>query len=128
MAPLSVIIVFVGGGLGAIAREGAILLVGRYSTAFPLDIFAANSLACFLLGLIFGLHQKKCVSDQVALLISTGFCGGMSTFSTFIFGAYSELNTPGHLALSVLYIMVSLVAGYCMTWAGLHLAMKVRGA
>lgn len=127
MAPVSVIIVSVGGGLGAIAREGAILLFGRYSAAFPVDIFAANSLSCLLLGLIFGLHQKRRVSDQVALLVSTGFCGGMSTFSTFIYGAYSELGTPGHLALSVLYIMVSLVVGYCMTWAGLHLAMKMRG-
>lgn len=127
MSPLPVIIVFVGGGLGAIVREGAVLLVGRYSTAFPIDIFAANSLACLLLGLISGLHQKGRVSDHVTLLISTGFCGGMSTFSTFIFGAYSELNTPGHLALSVLYIISSLVAGYRATLAGLTLATKVRG-
>lgn len=127
MAPLPVIIVFVGGGLGAISREGAMLLVGRYSSAFPIDIFSANILACLLLGLIFGLHQKGRVSDHVSLLVSTGFCGGMSTFSTFIFGAYSELNTTGHLALSVLYIFASLVVGYCMTLAGLHLAMKARG-
>ena len=69
------VLVFVGGGLGAMGREMFMLLFGRYSTAFPVDIFAANMLAAFLLGLVFGLHAARRVPDHVALLISTGFCG-----------------------------------------------------
>ncbi|MFG1361355.1 fluoride efflux transporter CrcB [Xanthobacter pseudotagetidis] len=120
------VLVFVGGGLGAISRELFMLLFQRDSAAFPVDIFAANMLASFLLGLIFGLHAARRVSDHAVLLISTGFCGGMSTFSSFIFGAYSEMRAPGHLGLSLLYILSSLVVGYGVTWLGLQAAARLR--
>ncbi|MCJ8141752.1 CrcB family protein [Ancylobacter sp. A5.8] len=121
------IIVFVGGGLGAITRELSMLTLGRYSAAFPVDIFAANILASFLLGLVFGLHRARRASDHVTLLVSTGFCGGMSTFSTFIFGAYSEMTT-GQLGLSLVYILASLVIGYSAGWLGLRAATQLRRA
>jgi len=122
------VLVFVGGGLGAVTRELLVLVLGSYSSAFPVDIFAANILASFLLGLVFGLHQAHRASDHVALLISTGFCGGMSTFSTFIFGAFSEMTRPGQLGLSLLYIIASLVVGYSVTWLGLRTAAQMRRA
>ena len=122
------VIVFVGGGLGAIVRELFMLMLGRYSAAFPVDIFAANILASFLLGLVFSLHQTHRASDNTNLLISTGFCGGMSTFSSFIFGAYSEMTTAGHLLLSLLYIIASLVIGYGAAWLGLRAGAQLRRA
>ncbi|MBB3772728.1 CrcB protein [Angulomicrobium tetraedrale] len=125
---LPVVNVFVGGGVGAITRELSMLMLGRYSSAFPIDIFAANVLASFLLGLIFGLHRAGHASNNVTLLVSTGFCGGMSTFSTFIYGAYSEMATPGQLGLSLLYVIASLVIGYSVTWLGLRVATQLRRA
>ncbi len=122
------VIVFVGGGLGAIVRELFMLALGRHSAAFPLDIFAANILASFLLGLVVGLHQSHRVSDKSQLLVSTGFCGGLSTFSSFIYGAYSEMTTPGQIKLSLVYIFSSLVIGYGVTWLGLRTAMQLRRA
>ena len=125
---LPTIIVFVGGGLGAMVREVSMLMLGRYSTAFPVDIFVANIVASFLLGLVFSLHQTHRASDNVNLLVSTGFCGGMSTFSSFVFGAYSEMTTAGHLILSLLYIIASLVIGYGAAWLGLRAAARLRRA
>ena len=125
---LPTVIVFVGGGFGAIVREIFMLMLGRYSMAFPVDIFAANILASFLLGLVSGFHQQHHASDNTTLLISTGFCGGMSTFSSFVFGAYSEMTTPGRLALSLLYIIASLVIGYGAAWLGLRAATQRRRA
>ena len=52
----SAVIVFAGGGVGAILRELFMLQLGRYSNSFPFDIFAANLLASFLLGLVFCLN------------------------------------------------------------------------
>ena len=125
---LPTILVFVGGGCGAIVREIFMLMLGRYSAAFPVDIFAANILACFLLGLVTGLHQENRASGNAMLLISTGFCGGTSTFSSFIFGAYSEAMKPEHLFLSILYIVASLVIGYGAAWLGLHATLQLRRA
>ncbi len=120
------VIVFAGGGLGAIIRELSMLMFGRYSAGFPVDIFAANIIASFMLGLIVGLHQDRRASDHVVLLISTGICGGMSTFSSFIYGAYSEMMRPGELGLSTLYVIASLVIGYSVAWLGLHAAAGLR--
>ena len=125
---LPTVLVFVGGGCGAIVREIFMLMLGRYSAAFPVDIFAANILACFLLGLVTGLHQENRASGNAMLLISTGFCGGTSTFSSFIFGAYSEAMKPEHLFLSILYIIASLVVGYGAAWLGLRAVAQVRRA
>ena len=125
---LPTVLVFVGGGFGAIVREVSMLMLGRYSAAFPVDIFVANIVASFLLGLVSGFHQEHRASDSATLLISTGFCGGLSTFSSFIFGAYSEAMKPEHLILSLLYIIASLVIGYGAAWLGLRAAMLSRRA
>ena len=122
------VLVFVGSGCGAIVRELFMLMLGRYSAAFPMDIFAANVLACFLLGLVTGLHRENRASANAMLLISTGFCGGTSTFSSFIFGAYSEAMKPEHLFLSILYIVASLVIGYGAAWLGLRTTLQLRRA
>lgn len=123
-----VTLVFLGGGAGAIVRELSMLMFGRYSDTFPVDIFTVNIIASLLLGLVAGLHRVNRASDGTVLLISTGFCGGMSTFSTFIFGAYSEGTMPGRFEFSLLYVVSSLVVGYCATWLGLHGATRLRRA
>lgn len=121
-------IVFMGGGLGAVMREFCMLLLPQQHGAFPLDIFVANVLASFLLGLVTGLHRNRRVSDEFVLLVGTGFTGGMSTFSSFIYGAFSEMAAPGQLGLAMLYIVASLVAGYSATLLGIRAAKRARAA
>ena len=119
-----VILVFIGGAFGAIIREFFMLVVPMAGDGFPLYIFCANILAAFLLGLTFGSQRMKRVSDEFVLLVGTGVMGGMSTFSSFIYGAYSELRTTGDIGLGVFYIVMSLVAGYFATLTGVRLARK----
>lgn len=122
------VFVFVGGALGAATREFCMLLLPQHHGSFPLDIFTANVLACLLLGLTFSLRRISAVSDEFTLMLGTGFTGGMSTFSTFVYGAYSEMMQPGELALSLLYISLSLVFGYIATLFGIHAATRLRRA
>ncbi|WP_272876784.1 CrcB family protein [Neoroseomonas terrae] len=122
------VLVFLGGGLGAMAREAFMMLLARDSTAFPVDIFAANLLASLLLGLVTGLKRSDRASARAVLLIGTGFTGGMSTFSTFIFGAYSGMMEPSDFVLSIVYLFSSLVLGFIAMWVGLRVAMRPRTA
>jgi len=122
------VIVFMGGGLGAITREFLMLLLPQHSGAFPLDIFTANIIASFCLGLVFGLRLASRVSDEFNLLIGTGFAGGMSTFSSFIYGVYSEMASPGQLGLSIFYCISSLIVGYGAVWLGIEAAKRARRA
>ena len=119
-----IILVFVGGAFGAIIREFFMLAVPSVGHDFPLDIFAANVTAAFILGLTFGNQRLKNVSDEFVLLVGTGVMGGMSTFSSFVFGAYSEMMATGDLWFGAIYILLSLVVGYFATLLGVRLAYK----
>ena len=75
---MTVLLVALGGGAGASGRY----LLARYVPAykgFPAATFAANVIGCFLLGLFTG----AALSTEMAALLATGFCGGLSTYSTF---------------------------------------------
>lgn len=120
------IIVFLGGGFGAAVREFIILLIPQQRGDFPLDIFTANILASFILGVTFGNRRLNNVSDEFVLLVGTGVMGGMSTFSTYVYGAYSEMMSPGHLWLATIYLLASAVVGYVATWLGVFIAKRRR--
>lgn len=84
--------VFVGGGLGALARYSVGRAVGeRYTGAFPLGTCLINISGCFLLGwlsTIVSVHGFSALDLQPHLgavepLLGTGFLGGYTTFSTY---------------------------------------------
>ena len=63
-------------GLGALMRY----FFSRYSqgSVLPLGTLIANILGCFLIGLFYNHVESK----EVYLILATGFCGGLTTFST----------------------------------------------
>ena len=117
-----VIAVFLGGGLGAMLREFIMLGVPNLADGFPMDILVANLVAAFLLGLVTALHRRQVVSDRVNTLVGTGIMGGLSTFSSFVFGAVvlMSASTASAIVASV-YIVISLVLGYIAIVVGLKL-------
>jgi fluoride exporter len=101
--------VFVGGGLGSILRFA---LVQRYqhSMTFPIATFIANLLACFVLGYFLNRHALGIFSENQRLLIVTGFCGGLSTFSTLIYEIHQIYTTSNH-TLPWVYLGTSILCG-----------------
>src|SRR5260370_41804116 len=80
---------------------------------FPLDILVANLVAAFLLGLVTALHRRQIVSEDAEILVGTGIAGGLSTFSSFAYGAVvlMSVSTANAGGASV-YVVISLVLGY----------------
>lgn len=80
---MNFLFIFVGGGLGSCCRYGVVLLCRAVD--FPLFVatFLVNVIASFVLGYLLSTHQSLGVDNRALLLLSTGFCGGFSTFSTF---------------------------------------------
>lgn len=85
MKLLSLLAIFVGGGLGSLCRYGVsrLLLMFQYSSRFPLATLLANLLACGAMVLILYLGQRHKIGPHWNLFWMVGFCGGFSTFSTF---------------------------------------------
>jgi CrcB protein len=78
------ILVFVGGGLGSLARYGVGKAFVKWSSVFPFGTLTANILACLVMGFFTGWAALKPTDiNGYRAFIAVGFCGGFSTFSTF---------------------------------------------
>jgi CrcB protein len=120
-----VIMVFVGGALGAMLREFLMLIVPQGSRGFPLDILVANLVAALLLGLVAALHSRKAASDAAYALIGTGVTGGLSTFSSFAYGSVVLMRASTMSAVvASAYVVISLMLGYVAVIAGMKLGKK----
>lgn len=117
-----VLLVFVGGGIGALVRELLMLGVRRGYDGFPLDILAANLIGSLVLGLAAGLHARRRIGDLANTLIGTGFCGGLTTFSSFVYASVVLFAASGQgAAVAAVYVGASLVLGYLAVRLGQRL-------
>ncbi len=83
---------------------------------------AVNIAGSLILGIIMGYALKQGNFNQNTLLfLTTGFCGGFTTFSTFAFENMTMLRAGDYLNFS-LYSIGSLVAGILAVLAGLFLS------
>lgn len=78
---MTVIVVVLAGALGAAVRY---LVARRYaSETFPWAILAVNVIGSGIGGAVLGLAERGAVSADIRLVILTGVCGGLTTFSTW---------------------------------------------
>ncbi len=104
----TLLLVFLGGGLGSLARYGVSVLVRQYSAAaFPLATLLANVLACVVMGAVLWYFAQRQDDASLRVFFITGFCGGFSTFSTFSLETL-ELFRRGSTMLGVLNIGLSI--------------------
>ncbi|MCY2928392.1 MAG: CrcB family protein [Planctomycetota bacterium] len=81
------LLLFLAGGAGTLARYGLDGLVQRLSgaTSFPWGIAAVNLLGCFLFGLVGAMAAERgLISAEARLILLVGFMGAFTTFSTLI--------------------------------------------
>ena len=85
---------------------------------FPLGTFTVNVIGSLLIGILFGLaEQKGVLSPSASAVLITGFCGGFTTFSTFADDIYLLLQ-KGQWGMFLGYMLLSLVVGVLLVWAG----------
>ena len=105
------LLVFVGGGAGSLLRylTGRLVPATLNGSPFPTAILLVNVLASFVLGAVVGwLMQRSTMGDEARLLIGVGFCGGLSTFSSFSFDTVVLLQ-QGRLSAALLNIGLNVV-------------------
>ena len=124
---LNIIAVFIGSGLGGMCRY----LVGNSvqshittSSQFPWGTFAVNVIGCFLIGIFYGIFDRLAPSviipSHIRLLLTVGFCGGFTTFSTFINENYLLFQSSNFLLL-LGYVAVSVIIGFALLYVGFAL-------
>jgi CrcB protein len=113
------LLVFVGGGLGAVARHGlnraGLALLGP---GFPWWTLAVNVSGSFLIGLLAGLFGAMETGQNARLFLITGFLGGFTTFSAFSLDALT-LWERGAQYQAGLYVLASVILSLLAAAVGL---------
>lgn len=117
--------IVVAGGLGALLRYAlGRMAVNLQWTALPFGTLFANLIGCFLIGyLSWVLVHRFQVSEQLQIIVITGFLGGFTTFSAFSLETISMFESGAHLR-AITYVSVKVVLCILMCLLGLVLAKQ----
>lgn len=113
------LIVGIGSFFGGMLRYGvSIGMKSVCSQGFPWGTWTVNLLGCFIFGSLSALFSKhQALSHPSCLLLTTGFCGGFTTFSTFANESMQMLQ-DGNLGSFVSYVATSVIGGIALTGLG----------
>ena len=128
-----VLLVFTGGGLGAVCRYLVTTQVGaRFGTVFPFGTLTVNTVGSFLMGFIMGVllllaEQSHFVAGPWKLLLTVGFLGGFTTFSSFSMETLTLLR-GGSYIYAAMNVFANLACGFAAVVGGFVLGhLLVRG-
>ena len=111
--------VSIGGVLGCLLRWVLAMAMNRYFPLLPPGTLAANLIGCYIIGIavaFFALNPG--LPPEWRLFFTTGFCGGLTTFSTFSIEMVTLLQT-GRLVWALSGIAVHLIGSLLMTILGM---------
>lgn len=122
----NIIIIGIGGFLGAISRYGVALWIGqRWGRSFPLGTFVINVSGSFLIGLLMSLFTERfMVNPQWRLMLVVGFLGAYTTFSTFEYETGTLLKDSEWL-IAGLNVVLSVFAGFIALKLGEVIAKSI---
>lgn len=121
------LLVVLGGAVGAPLRYLTDRAVqSRHDTVFPWGTFTVNVLGCLVLGVVTGAATSGAAAPQVQLLLGTGLCGALTTYSTFSYETL-RLAEDGSRLFAVANAVASVVAGLGAAFLGVTCAEAVWG-
>jgi CrcB protein len=124
---VTVLLVAIGAAVGAPLRYYTDRTIqNRHDSVFPWGTLTVNVAGSLLLGFLLGGAAAGGVSPAVVTALGTGFCGALTTYSTFGYETV-RLAEGGSVLYGFANVLVSLAAGLGAAWLGLGLAGAVWG-
>lgn len=111
--------VAIGGALGSVSRYLLSNWVNNKTKSnFPWGTFSVNIIGSFIIGIFFILVMDKANSPQLKLIVSVGFLGAFTTFSTFSLETFNLIR-ENNILLALGNIGLSVALGLLAVWSGI---------
>ncbi len=115
-----------GSALGGVSRYGLNVLLSGVMSPFPLSTWIVNAVGAFLMGCLFGITQNtEHRSSPLFLLLTTGYLGGLTTFSTFT-AESATLLQQGKYMLTFGHTLAHVIASLLMFFLGFAAGKLIR--
>ena len=122
----SIVAIFIGAGLGALLRWWLGLTLNSYFPSIPPGTLAANLIGGYIIGAAVAFFAASAtLAPEWRLFVITGFCGGLTTFSTFS-SEIVDLLQQGRSLSACGEAALHLVGSVLMTFAGIGTVAWVR--
>ena len=120
---LNLFAVFFGGGIGAVTRYLTGLLVMRnFHFNLPVATFLVNIIGSFIIGFLYIIFvDKQEINPALKFALTVGFCGGLTTFSTFSLEIFEMLKNAQFLN-AFCYVLLSVIICVISVWIGVSCA------
>ena len=120
---MNFILVFIGGGIGSIARYLVTTIAKNFTNIdFPFGTLIVNIVGSFLMGIFTALIVSKIIanSESMRLLLAVGFLGGFTTFSSFSMETFTLIEKH-----EIFYAIVNIVANVTFGLLAAYLGFKL---
>lgn len=120
---LNLFAIFLGGGIGAVSRFLITLnLTKIYNVNLPIATFLVNIIGSFAIGFLYILFMGKTdLTPALKFALTVGFCGGLTTFSTFSLELF-EMISHQQFMQAAIYALLSVLVCLVMTGIGVYCA------
>jgi len=125
---LPLLLVGLGSMLGGISRYGMSLMTQNISAfSLPFGTLLSNLAGCLLIGVLAGFTGKtEILSTEMRLLVATGFCGGFTTMSSFVYELGQFFQDKEYFFASAYFVATLAGAGLAFALGLLVSALLVR--
>ena len=122
---MNLLLVIAGAAIGAPLRYlGDRAIQARHDTVFPWGTFTVNILGSLILGIITGAVAAGGAPRQVQLTLGIGFCGALTTYSTFSYETLRLLEDDARL-FAAANVVASIVAGLGSAFLGVVISQAI---
>ena len=125
LEPGLLLTIALGGAVGTVARAAIDRALPAGGSGFPWATWTVNVAGSLVIGLVVVAALERAAPGRYLLpLVGTGFCGGLTTFSTFAVET-DRLVRAGHAGTALAYVAASLAGGLLAAAAGAAIARAV---
>ena len=123
---MKVMMVAVGGGIGATTRYlVSTWAAEKFGTDFPYGTLIVNVVGCFIIGAFMTLATERLiVSPYWRLLVTVGFVGGLTTFSSYSYETFKLLE-EANIMVAMYNLLANVMLGFLATWLGISAARLI---